>query len=72
MVELAKYIAPECIKIEGFLFDSFYRVPDNLSDLEKKILDDLVHDKFPIFTLVIGGNRKLVKFLTERKAEKIL
>ena len=71
MVTLAEYLTPECIKVQGFLFDSFYLIPI-LSELDKKILDTLVQQKFPIFTLVIGGNRKLTKFLKIHKAEKIL
>lgn len=71
MVTLAEYLTNDCIKVERFLFDNFYRVP-TLNEMDKKILDALVATKFPIFTLWIGGNRMLIKFLKMHNAEKIL
>jgi hypothetical protein len=59
------------IKVQGFLYDSFYRMP-SLSEEDEKALDALVNTKFFVWSLVIGGNRKLIKFLEEHKAERIL
>jgi len=72
MVTLAQFLTETCIKVEGFLFDSYYKIPTNLTAEDLIILKSLVDEKFPIFTLVIGGNRKLYKFLKMHNAEKIL
>jgi hypothetical protein len=72
MVTLAHFLTETCLKVEGFLFDSYYRIPSDLTEEDQVILKSLVNEKFPIFTLVIGGNRKLYKFLKIHNAEKIL
>jgi hypothetical protein len=70
-VTLAEYLTDDCIKVQGLLYDSFYKIPA-LDELDKKILDTLVSTKFPVTILWIGGNRKLYQFLKIHKAEKIL
>ena len=67
MVTLAHFLTETCLKVEGFLFDSYYKIPTNLTAEDLIILKSLVDEKF-----VIGGNRKLYKFLKIHNAEKIL